>query len=99
MAMDHVLIKPVLRLENFNVLGKQRTSADQRMVAAGDDPSEMPSVCIVDVTTLRQIRSLGPRGEPGVAGDVYKWLGIADWQAFPKPVVDFVVKPGDAHCK
>eukprot|EP00316_Scyphosphaera_apsteinii_P013641 CAMPEP_0119326166 /NCGR_PEP_ID=MMETSP1333-20130426/67698_1 /TAXON_ID=418940 /ORGANISM="Scyphosphaera apsteinii, Strain RCC1455" /LENGTH=204 /DNA_ID=CAMNT_0007334393 /DNA_START=147 /DNA_END=761 /DNA_ORIENTATION=- len=51
-----------------------------------------PGLPIVDPAGLHHIRN-GPRGAGGAAGQIYRWLDIADDDAFPLPVCSAIQAP------
>jgi hypothetical protein len=70
-----------LAVRPFGVLGTRLTSDGVRKVAQGP----VPGFPIVDPAGLPYVRD-GPRGAGGASGEIYKWLGIAEAEAFPAPV-------------
>merc|ERR1719356_608429 len=49
-------------------------------------PAPAPGLPVLDPAGLKHIQHSGPRGAGGAAGEIYRWLGISDLDAFPQPV-------------
>lgn len=73
----------------YGVLGTFLTSAGARKVASGP----VPGLPIVDPAGLPYIQERGPRGAGGASKEIYRFLGIADDAAFPKPVTEAIRAP------
>ena len=73
----------------FGVLGTVLKSAGGvKKVTAGP----APGLPILDPAGLKYIQN-GPRGAGGAAGEIYRWLGIAEDDAFPAPVREAIQAP------
>jgi hypothetical protein len=72
----------------YGVLGTQLTSMGIKKVAA----APAPGLPIVDPAGMEFIRN-GPKGAGGAAGQIYRWLGIAEDDKFPAPVRDAIRAP------
>ena len=51
-----------------------------------------PDVAVLDPAGLPYIKR-GPAGAGGAAGEIYRWLGIADDLSFPRPVREAIDAP------
>lgn len=72
----------------FGVFGTVMTSSGVKKVASGP----VPGLPIVDPAGLHYIRN-GPKGAGGASGQIYKWLDIAEDDAFPSPVREAIGAP------
>lgn len=77
-----------LAIRPFGVLGTRLTPNGIKKLAA----APAPGLPILDPAGLHHIRH-GPKGARGASGQIYRWLGIADDQAFPSPVRDAIQAP------
>lgn len=77
-----------LRTSPYGVLGTQMAAGGVRKVAM--EPA--PGLPIVDPAGLPYIRN-GPQGAGGAAGQIYRWLGISQDEAFPAPVREAIEVP------
>eukprot|EP00908_Phaeocystis_cordata_P004595 Transcript_14991.p1 GENE.Transcript_14991~~Transcript_14991.p1 ORF type:complete len:230 (-),score=40.77 Transcript_14991:47-736(-) len=78
-----------LTLRPYGVLGTVMSSGGIRKVAQGP----VPGLAILDPAGLTFIQKQGPRGAGGAAGQIYRWLEIAEDDAFPAPVRDAIQAP------
>ena len=78
-----------LSIRPFGVLGTVMTPGGVRKVAQGP----APGLAVLDPAGLPFIRSSGPRGAGGAAGQIYQWLNIAEHDAFPAPVRNAIRAP------
>ena len=77
--------KGIISVVPHNVIGTQCTANDGQVKVLAEDPTALPSCCIVDALPRAALEA-GPRS---IADDhIYEWLGISKWSAFPKPVRD-----------
>ena len=77
-----------LAIRPFGVLGTSMTSSGIKKVAA----LPAPGLPIVDPAGLKFIKH-GPKGAGGAAGQIYRWLGIAESDSFPAPVRNAIQAP------
>ena len=83
-----------LAVKPFGVLGTTlKKSGVVQKVAQGP----VPGWPIVDPAGLSYIRA-GPKGAGGAAGEIYRWLDIAEQDAFPAPVSDATTAPMCVAC-
>ena len=78
-----------LRVVPYGILGR---SSEQSMTEPPKGPEPGPSVVILDPAGLHHIHG-SPAGAGGAAGQIYKWLRIDGWPAFPEPVRDAIDRP------
>ena len=79
-----------LKVVRHGVLGKQKIPG-QGKVAVAIQPGAGTAFC--DPAGLSFIKN-GPDGAGGASGDIYRFLGIDDNDAFPEPVQNAVTKEG-----
>ena len=72
----------------FGVLGTCLKEGGLKKVAS----APVPGLPIVDAAGMKFIQN-GPKGAGGAAGAVYRFLGIADDEAFPAKVTDAIKAP------
>ena len=77
-----------LNVRPFGVLGTRLTNGIVKKVAQGP----VPGFPIVDPAGLPYIQG-GPRGAGGASGEIYRWLGISENDAFPAAVRKSIQAP------
>ena len=79
----------ILKVVPYGILGTQLTRVGE-CVMRGTTPG--PGTAIIDPAGLNYIRQ-GPAGAGGAAGEIYRWLGIANDTSFPDPVREAIEAP------
>eukprot|EP00966_Prymnesium_polylepis_P229791 5316883-Prymnesium_polylepis.1 len=73
----------------FGVLGTAMTPNGIKKIASGP----APGLPFLDPAGMHHISGCGPRGAGGASGQIYRWLGIDESDAFPAPVRDAITEP------